>query len=513
MGAPILGLMEAQTQYTLTLATKLDYEERVGVCERLLRQFSAFEMSSFIDFLPYIWDDLSVQFTSKLLSKMAPADRSRIASQLSKEVELAAAKAAADSGSDDAVNAVVAAAGNDKTGAIALDPSAMFPNELPGWELLAPASSDSPSYNLAETLSISAECLELVLGEFAPGEDMVTPMGSCALAATRLGSRRSAVAVSPWPRSVFNVLIRRVPAPSNNQQKLAAASTTTLHVARESLWTLLASLRSHSKASLRAKLFARMCGVVKYEFNERRVELCLKILAHLPLPEQRRFLQELHTVGSAAGATADGYAPAWLPLDALPGLPSPGVTAAMATAANKATALPALLQLMESELGGSSRVTSLIDKLRSQAVPDPRPTQVATTVVDVDVALLTVMDVFDSVRLKLKGHLSTLHEQLEVQRASGALDASAFINILRDFDGTLSEGAAAAIYVDCDIAAADERAKELAAARERASAAGAAGSAAAVAAPPSSDTVPRHVFVRICEEYGVSASARQSSQH
>ena len=44
---------EAQAGYVLHLATELTYEERVGVVERLLNGFSAFEMSSFVDFLPY----------------------------------------------------------------------------------------------------------------------------------------------------------------------------------------------------------------------------------------------------------------------------------------------------------------------------------------------------------------------------------------------------------------------------------------------------------------------------
>ena len=69
--------VEAQTAYALALASKMDYEQRVGLVEHLLRQFSAFEMSSFIDFLPAS-GTTSPSSSVQLLSKMSSSDRSRI---------------------------------------------------------------------------------------------------------------------------------------------------------------------------------------------------------------------------------------------------------------------------------------------------------------------------------------------------------------------------------------------------------------------------------------------------
>lgn len=491
--------VEAQTAYALAVATKLSYEERVGVVERLMRQFSAYEMSSFLDFLPYVWEDLSVQFTSKLLSKMTVSDRTRIATQLAKEVELAAAKAAADQGSDDAVAAVVAAADRADKASAALDPSGLFPNELPGWVALSPASSQTPAYDLSHALALSVECLELALSDYADEHHSASASagsggsgGTSALLASRLGARRAVVSQTPpWPRTVFNVLLRRVPAPKDNQQKIASGSATTISAAREALWTYISSLRSHAKQSARAKLFARLCGLTKYELSERRVELVIKLLAQLTVAEQRRLLQEM------ARPDGDGVAAAYLPMDrAEPadGAPPPP------------PALPALLHSVEAELGGGHKVSTLVQKLNTQAIADPRPASAATPacvrVVDADVALLFIVDAFDAARLKLLGQLAALHEQLEVQRASGALDAPAFVAALRNFDQTLSEGGAMAIYVDCELAAAEERARELAAARERAGAAGAAVVPAVVhqSAVPS-DSVPRAIFLRVCEEH------------
>ena len=45
---------EAQVSYTGDLAACLTYEQRVGVVQRLLRDFSAIEMDSFVDFLPLL---------------------------------------------------------------------------------------------------------------------------------------------------------------------------------------------------------------------------------------------------------------------------------------------------------------------------------------------------------------------------------------------------------------------------------------------------------------------------
>ena len=74
---------------------------------------------------------------------------------------------------------------------------------------------------------------------------------------------------------------------------------------------------------------------------------------------------------------------------------------------------------VQSDLGGGSRLSSLVEKLNAKAEPDPRPKPLANTVVDLDAALLLVLDAFDSARDRLANSLAILHEQLEVQRASG----------------------------------------------------------------------------------------------
>ena len=65
------------------------------------------------------------------------------------------------------------------------------------------------------------------------------------------------------------------------------------------------------------------------------------------------------------------------------------------------------------------------------AFADPRPSPYAATVVDADAALLAVLDAFDGAREKLLRQLCALHEEIEVQRASGALDVPAFVSALR----------------------------------------------------------------------------------
>ena len=541
--------VEAQTAYALALASKMDYEQRVGLVEHLLRQFSAFEMSSFIDFLPYIWDDLAVQFTSKLLSKMSSSDRSRISTQLTKEIEISNAQAAADQGSDNAVAAVVAAAGAAGKATAALDPSSLFPNELTGWAALRPASSQAPSHDLAHSLSISVECLELALADFAEEHGGATfnvfggggggggvlggggggggdaRGGGAAMLACKLGGRRASVAhTPPWARTVFNVLLRRVPKAAKDgkqrQQQSVAFSATALYAAREALWTYIVSLRSHAKANARAKLFARLCGLTKHEFSERRVELVVKLLAHLPMPDQRRLLHEMGTASikgsrpdsagaaakanaadggaaaagaGAASSSADGMGPAFLPMEVVSG--------------SQAPTLPAMLRTVEGELGGAHRIGSLVQKLEAHAVAETRSATrdgaaTCVSVVDADVALLLIIDAFDGARLRLLADLAALHEQLEVQRASGALDAHGFIAALQNFDHSLSESAAAAIYVDCDLAASEERSKELAAANERAGAAG--GAAVGAHQGAQTEAVSLTVFLRVCEEHQVT---------
>ena len=63
-----------------------------------------------------------------------------------------------------------------------------------------------------------------------------------------------------------------------------------------------------------------------------------------------------------------------------------------------------------------------------------------------------MIDAYDSQKAKLGSALKVLHGQLEVQRASGALDANTFISALTQFDPSLAETTAAAIYIDCEMA-------------------------------------------------------------
>ena len=170
-----------------------------------------------------------------------------------------------------------------------------------------------------------------------------------------------------------------------------------------------------------------------------------------------------------------------------------------AAAATAAAALP--MRSTHGDLGGAHRVASLVTRLEGMAFADPRASPHAATVVDADAALHAVLDAFDGAREKLLRQLCALHEEIEVQRASGALDVPAFVSALRAFDGALSESAAYAIYVDCDLAAAEEfRRRELAA--QAAAAKGKGTDAHAAALPP--DAVPRHAFLRICEDHGVA---------
>ena len=78
--------------------------------------------------------------------------------------------------------------------------------------------------------------------------------------------------------------------------------------------------------------------------------------------------------------------------------------------------------------------------------------------------------------------LAIVHDQIEVQRASGALEMPAFTAALCNFDGGLSEVAAAAIYIECELAADAERQQN----------------------PGASGAVPLKTFVTICEAHGVT---------
>lgn len=119
-----------------------------------------------------------------------------------------------------------------------------------------------------------------------------------------------------------------------------------------------------------------------------------------------------------------------------------------------------------------------------------RPKPLAAKVIDADTALLAVLDVWDSARLKVLTALATLHEHLEVQRVSGGLDAHAFSNALQSFDPSLNQHEAIAVYIDCELGANEER--------ERAG-----GKDVRALAAAASEGIPRAVFLRVCEEHGV----------
>jgi hypothetical protein len=169
-------------------------------------------------------------------------------------------------------------------------------------------------------------------------------------------------------------------------------------------------------------------------------------------------------------------------------LPTAGLT-------ESAPTLPSVLPSFEVELGGATKLAALLDKLGTLAVPDPRPVAHAKSVVEADAALLAILDAFDNSRQKVHAALAIVHEQLEVQRASGELDVSNFSSALCNFDASLSEHAAAAVFIDVELAADAERAREAASGGSRAAAASADGTV---------DAVPFAVFLHVCEAHGVT---------
>ena len=90
-------------------------------------------------------------------------------------------------------------------------------------------------------------------------------------------------------------------------------------------------------------------------------------------------------------------------------------------------------------------------------------------------------------------------------RISGALEATGFIAALCTFDSSLTESAAAAIYVDCALAAAEEAVKGKAArASSTSEHQGGVGLMAEKAAAASAhENFPLEVFLKICRMHGV----------
>jgi len=430
----------------IAVADGMLYEERVGVVEHMLRQFSAFEMSSFLDFLPYIWEDLAVQYVNKLLLKMSPADRVRISSQL----------AAAErnlGGADEAAGVNPSSASPTKL-SVSPDPSQLLPNELAGWTKLGPLSSGGSSYDLPTLLAIGNECLQLGATQFEvrhlQSADGADP-DLVGLAATL--SR----AELPWTRLVYTVLLRRsIPPPKRGLNSAQCA--------REALWTFLTALRTHGKSNGRAKLLARLCGVLRYEYHDHRVALAFRVLGSLVPPSALDLGREV-----------------WLPMQAL------GEGAGYRGAHALPAELPSLLRTLDGKLGGAQKVFALIERLNKAAVADPRPKPLAVMVVDADTALMAIVDAFDAARVKLATQLATLHERIELGRGSSALDPVAFCSAIRTFDPTLEEPAAVAVYTDCELGAVEEREGSAKSGED--------------AAP-----ISQRVFIRVCEEHGLRRS-------
>ena len=485
----------------LLLLLSQPFEARLGVVEALLRNFSSFETLTFVDFLPYIWDSLGVQYarprsplegrppllcpqppvatadracpvaclrryTSKLLSLLHPSDRSRLAKQLAADE---AAARQAEAGESAALKVETEAS---KRQSLSADPSQLLPSELPGWlpyspcapppeaneptrgatSSAPPAPSAAASYELPHFLRIGSECLERLV---------------CISARRRSSGLLDGLAepAEPdLPRVVFNELLRlNIPPPKPGLQSAQCA--------KESLWTFLTAARSYSRSHPRAKLLARLCGVIKHEYHPQRVTLFLRVIASL-FGGEPSFEGELWLpMARADDPTATG----WRPPD-----------------------LPMLVNALEAELGGPSRVEALLEKLRAITDREPRPAQLvaarhkdggslATRVVSGDEALLLLIDAYDAARLKTATGLATLHEHLEVTRVSGGLDPHTFASLLGGFDPTIDQQAALAIFVECELRAHEER--------QRAD--------GPSASSKEGTTIPRAIFVRVCEEHGV----------
>ena len=104
---------------------------------------------------------------------------------------------------------------------------------------------------------------------------------------------------------------------------------------------------------------------------------------------------------------------------------------------------------------------------------------------------------------QLSNALSILHDQLMQMRISGALEATGFIAALCTFDSSLTESAAAAIYVDCALAAAEEAVKGKAASSTSEHQGGVGLMAEKAAAASAHENFPLEVFLKICRMHGV----------
>ena len=457
---------ELSTPCVQAVADRLPFESRLGIVEGLLRNFSSFETLTLVEFLPYVWGSLAVNYAAKLLALLQPSDRSQLVKVLILEE-----KAAREAEEASAAVAKLSAAETEaaKRLSLAADPTELLPSELDHWRKFAPSPPPPPpppkegteltsdgakdakkggEPALKELLLLSAECFE-VAASYAARK-----------LARRVGGTQYEDAETPdpsFPQIVFNVLLRRnIPPPKPGLQSTQCA--------REALWTLLTGARQFGKSHPRARLLARLCGVVKHPFHARRVGLCMRVLVEL-LGAEPIFEDEM-----------------WLPM-----------ARREDARGDEARDLPKLIrERLEVELGGSTRVTALLQRLEREIVETPKerqllaarhkdaPFAIPTQIIHADTALLLLCDAFDAARMAHAARLATLHEHLEVTRVSGGLDAHTFATLLQSYDPTLDQRRALDILVECELG------------REEGDGRGG-----------PFQGIPRHVFVRVCDAHDV----------
>ena len=87
-----------------------------------------------------------------------------------------------------------------------------------------------------------------------------------------------------------------------------------------------------------------------------------------------------------------------------------------------------------------------------------------------------------------------MHEHVEVARAAGDLDVASFCKELQGFDTSLNQFAALSIQTDLELAVAQERLLQSSKAADNSHSTG------------DPEAIPRHVFIRVCEEHGLRKS-------
>ena len=131
------------------------------------------------------------------------------------------------------------------------------------------------------------------------------------------------------------------------------AGSTSAQCAREQLVELLSSGRELTHSSQRARIFARLCGVVGQRFSQERVDRVLRVLGGL-------FAE--HSNGAAAASRA-----------ALGGgrIPTGSVTVPMEA---EGICLSKVLREHEAVMGGKERLDRLIEKIEQISKVGPAVT-------------------------------------------------------------------------------------------------------------------------------------------